>query len=204
MTIEFIRHGLTTANAEKRYAGAMDSPVSEEGLRLAAQGRIDHALEEVFVTPLQRTQQTAAILFPNARQVILHEFREMNFGIFEGRTYQELEKDEAFIAWNADGGLQPMEGGEGRMAFGLRVRDALEQLVADAKKQDQSQVTLVCHGGVIMALMMVHALPEKPWRDWWVDNLQGYRVRLDPKTWGPEMKFLRYEALDFGVPGEHA
>ena len=199
MTIEFIRHGQTAANAENRYVGSMDSPVSELGLRLAAQGHIQPEVELVYVTPLMRTQQTAQVLFPNARQVIVPGFREMNFGVFEGRTADELQLDPAFQVWSADGGLKPMEGGEGRLDFSYRVRDALVEHIAALKQRGETHSRLVCHGGVIMALMMHHATPERHWEDWWVENLTGHRVQVNPEAWGPEAKFLRHEPLDYGV-----
>lgn len=199
MTIEFIRHGLTDGNAKGLYVGALDMPVNEEGLRQAAMGRVDPEAKTVFVTPLLRTQQTAAVLFPSARQVVLPEFREMNFGVFEGRTTEDLHQDEAFKVWSADGGLQPMEGGEGRIGFGLRVRDALQALIEELKAQPDTHHRMVCHGGVIMAVMMMHAAPRRPWQDWWVDNLTGHRVTVDPHTWGPEASFLTHTPINYGV-----
>lgn len=198
MTIEFIRHAQTAGNVEGRYVGSTDMPVSEVGLQAALAGHIQPEVRQVYVTPLQRTQQTASALFPNARQDVLKGFREMSFGTFEGRSPEELKQDQAFIAWNADGGLQPMEGGEGRLGFAKRVMGALEQLVADLHARGETHARLVCHGGVIMALMMQHALPEKHWRDWWVENLTGYRVVLDGQHWGPGSKFISHETLDYG------
>ena len=56
MIIHMVRHGLTEGNAQRRYVGATDMPLSEEGLRLARAGQRDEAVRQVYVTPLQRTQ----------------------------------------------------------------------------------------------------------------------------------------------------
>lgn len=195
MTITMLRHGMTRGNIERRYVGATDVPLAPEGIRQAEQARKDGALPLVYVTPLRRTQQTAAILFPGARQQVVDGLREMNFGHFEGRTYEELENDREFIDWNLDGGLQPSPGGEGRLGFGIRVREALRQLVDAARQSGEQSITLVAHGGTIMALMSVHALPQRHWHDYWLDNLEGYRVTLPEGPWGEDSRFLCYEKV---------
>lgn len=97
MLIVLLRHGETAYNEQHRYQGASDMPLSERGrakLRAA-----DDAPDEVIVTPLCRTKQTAAILFPNAKQIVCDDLREMDFGDFEGRTYDEMKNDAAYGAW---------------------------------------------------------------------------------------------------------
>lgn len=199
MIIEMVRHGLTEGNAQRRYVGATDMPLSEEGLRLTRAGRRDEEVGHVFVTPLQRTQQTAAILYPNAQQTIVPDLREMDFGAFEGRTYDELENDPDFQAWNADGGMQPSPGGEGRLGFSQRATAALTQLIDQAAARGQREIRIVAHGGIIMSLMAVHALPQKPYYDWWVDNLTGYRVRVNPAQWGEQPVFDEVERVDYNA-----
>ena len=55
MLIYLLRHGLTEYNAQKRYQGQRDIPLSPEG---AAQLRkADFDPDVVYVTPLQRTSQ---------------------------------------------------------------------------------------------------------------------------------------------------
>lgn len=196
MTITMIRHGLTQGNIERRYVGATDVPLAPQGEAQARAARKDTELRKVYVTPLARAWQTAAILYPHADQHVTEGLREMDFGVFEGRTYEELEQDPAFQLWSQDGGMQPMERGEGRYGFGVRVRDALADLISQAHARGEDSITVVAHGGTIMALMAMHALPEKSYNEWWVENLQGYRVRLDPAAWGPDAKFTAHEAVD--------
>ena len=61
MLIYLLRHGLTEYNAQKRYQGQRDIPLSAEGLKPAAPGR--HRPEGGLYHPLQRTAQTARVLF---------------------------------------------------------------------------------------------------------------------------------------------
>ena len=94
MTIYLLRHGTTVYNLEKRYQGQRNIPLSDAGrdeIRPA-----DFTTDVVYVTPLIRTQQTASIMFPQAKQVIVEDLKEMNFGSFEGRNYVEMEQKFSF------------------------------------------------------------------------------------------------------------
>ncbi len=42
-----------------------------------------------MITPLQRTRQTARMLFPDAELVVADGLKEMDFGVFEGRNYRD-------------------------------------------------------------------------------------------------------------------
>ena len=93
MLIYLIRHGATRYNEEHRYQGITDVPLSPAGR--TALKRADFCPETVYVSPLSRARETAAILFPGAKQIVIPDFREMDFGIFEGRTAAEMERDPA-------------------------------------------------------------------------------------------------------------
>lgn len=90
MLIYLLRHGQTEYNAQKRYQGQRDIPLSPEG---AAQlRRADFDPDVVYVSTLQRTSQTAHILFPEAKLVPVDGLKEMCFGSFEGRNFIEMER----------------------------------------------------------------------------------------------------------------
>ena len=85
MLIYLLRHGRTEYNAQKRYQGQRDIPLSAESA--AKLRRADFSPEIVYVTPLQRTSQTAKILFPEAKLVPVEGLKEMIFGRFEGQKF---------------------------------------------------------------------------------------------------------------------
>ncbi len=91
MLIYLLRHGQTEYNAQKRYQGQRDIPLSPEGA--ARLRRADFDPDVVYVSTLQRTSQTARILFPEAKLVPVDGLKEMCFGSFEGRNFIEMEKD---------------------------------------------------------------------------------------------------------------
>ena len=86
MLIYLLRHGLTQDNQEKRYQGRRDVPLCPQGL--AQLRRADFAPKTVMITSLQRTRQTAEVLFPDAELVVADGLKEMDFGVFEGRNYR--------------------------------------------------------------------------------------------------------------------
>ena len=67
MLIYLLRHGQTEYNAQKRYQGQRDIPLSAAGIAQLRQA--DFAPEVVYVTPLQRTAQTARVFFPGAKLI---------------------------------------------------------------------------------------------------------------------------------------
>ena len=95
MLIYFLRHGATACNAEGRYQGRRDIPLSPAGR--AALGPADFSPEAVYVSPLARAAETAAILFPAAAQIPVPALAEMDFGVFEGRTWREMEHDGDYL-----------------------------------------------------------------------------------------------------------
>ena len=112
MLIVLLRHGETAYNAQRRYQGKSDIPLSARGrARLRA---ADFAPDVVVVTALCRTAQTAAAVFPGARQAVEDDLREMDFGDFEGKTYGELKDDPAYRAWLASGGEAPARTGRAK------------------------------------------------------------------------------------------
>ena len=97
MLIYLLRHGLTEYNAQKRYQGQRDIPLSPEGAAQLCKADFDP--DVVYVTPLQRTSQTAKIVFPHAKLVVVDGLKEMCFGSFEGRNFIEMEHDPDYQAW---------------------------------------------------------------------------------------------------------
>ena len=178
MHITLIRHGMTVGNLTHRYIGSTDEPLAPEGIEQLSLRGVNTHVHTVYVTPLQRTKQSASILFPNAHQIIIPDFREMDFGDFEGRNYLEMETDSAYRAWVDSGCLMPCPNGERRADFSKRVCDAFLNVVAQARKNKETTLTFVVHDGTIMALMERFALPHRDYYDYSVKNGAGYHCDL--------------------------
>lgn len=182
MNIWLLRHGRTACNREGRYQGRTDVPLSPEGLTELRRAEIDPPV--VYVSPLRRTWQTAERLFPGARQVIVQDLAEMDFGAFEGRNYVEMERDPDYRAW-VDGGCEGRcPGGESRAEFCERVCRAFSALV----EEKDSPLVIMAHGGVQMAVMERFALPERGYFDWQSPCGSGYVLEWDRELWRSRRK----------------
>ena len=69
MLVYLFRHGQTAGNAEGKYLGITDEPLCTLGIETAKAAGSDPSVQEVIVTPLRRTQMTAAILYQVQRQL---------------------------------------------------------------------------------------------------------------------------------------
>ncbi len=180
MRIYLIRHAKTVGNALNRYIGSVDSPLCEEGIAAARAAGGDAMLKSVIVTPLIRTQQTASILFPNAKQHIVSGLREMDFGDFEDRSADDMVNDAAYRAWVDGGCMDSCPNGESIAGFTQRILASFWPCVHDAKKRGEDRLVFVVHGGVIMALMSAAGRPKKSFYEWYLPNCAC--VRADTAT----------------------
>jgi probable phosphoglycerate mutase len=155
--VVLIRHGSARHRAPAGPAdlvdGHSDPELTELGHRQAeaVSRRLGAARPAgLFVTPLRRTQQTAA---PLARRigcepVVVPELNEVHLGDWEGQLDPRVARDDALThklfaveRWDVIPNAEPMR------QFADRVRRGLDRLV-DAGGPDQT-VLAVVHGGVI-------------------------------------------------------
>ncbi len=184
MKIYLFRHGQTAGNAAGKYLGVTDEPLSELGLVTARAAGSDPGVDEVLVTPLKRTQMTAAILFPNARQRVCFGLREMDFGTFENRSAREMENDQDFRRWVEETRcMGPCPHGDARLVFQHRVCAAFRKEAELSQKAGRERLVCVVHGGTVMAILSRFARPRGGYFDWRLKNCQGYRAEA---KWGPE------------------
>ncbi len=175
MTIYLIRHGQTRGNLERRYTGVTDQPLCPQGRAALADWRGPEA-EAVYVSPLLRCRETAAILYPGTAQTAVPGLRETDFGAFEGHTYEELKDSPAYQAWLDSAGQAAPPGGESREQVRQRVLAAFRAVTAGHAPGER--LALVVHGGTIMTLL--EALePGGQFYRWQAPNGGGFRCRWD-------------------------
>ncbi len=170
-TLIFIRHGATAGNLERRYIGRSDEALCELGIQqIEALREQAFRPEFLFVSPMLRTRQSAALLFPQKPITIVEAFRETDFGIFEGKTAAELSDSAEYQAWLDSFCLDPIPEGEGVADFKKRCCAAFQEIIA-ALPEDSCSVFLV-HGGVIMAILEAYAKPRRSFYDYHIGNGQ--------------------------------
>ena len=173
-----IRHGKTEANLQHRYCGSTDLPLSEAGKE--ALRELHYAVSGVrFLTSgMLRAEQTLSILFGDVPHEKRPAFREVDFGIFEMHTYEELKEDPAYLAWITGDNMAnvPPRGESGNQML-ARVLAALPELM-------QEDTVLVTHGGVIAAIME-HLFQEedKSRYQWQPGPGYGYLIEIENGTY---------------------
>ncbi|MBQ8655370.1 MAG: histidine phosphatase family protein [Clostridia bacterium] len=166
-----IRHGRTQGNLEQRYVGCRtDEPLCGQGAA-ELRGREYPPVKKVYVSPMRRCLETAAILYPDVPAEIVEDLRECDFGEFENRNYEELNGRADYQAWIDSGGELPFPGGESRAAFAQRCVAAFEGI-----RRQQEDCALIAHGGTLMAVMERYARPEGSYFDFQVRNGCGFAM----------------------------
>ena len=177
MKVYLIRHGRTVYNEQKRYQGQADIPLSDPGRRELMPAPF--SAETVYGSPLSRARESAAILFPHARQIAVEGFTEFAFGDFEGRSYLEMADDAAYRAW-VDGGCEGRcPGGESLAEFRARTCDAFLRLLQDALARGDERLVIVAHSGTLRAILERFALPEQGYFAWNPPCGCGYALAFD-------------------------
>ena len=183
MQIILMRHGRTAANLKKLYNGSTDDPLCPEGIEHAQSTGSDTTVEMLYASPMKRALQTAKIKFPNAHITVNDALREMDFGDFEGRCYEQLKDDAAYIKWQDSGATLPCPNGENITDFGIRVCRAFDEIVQTGIAQGTKKLVIVAHGGSLMSICGRYGQPERPYYEWHVGNCCGYRAQIDETTW---------------------
>ncbi|MFI3207532.1 MAG: histidine phosphatase family protein [Eubacteriales bacterium] len=148
MKIYFVRHLKTKGNYEKRYIGRTD-----EDLDFSREQSVNYSLpklpNKIYCSPMKRCVQTAQAIYPDADILFHNNLREVNFGIFENKAYEELKENVHYR--NFISGLEDPIEGEGRLEFKERCFHAFSQIISECKEEDI--LVIVCHGGTIMTIM---------------------------------------------------
>jgi broad specificity phosphatase PhoE len=145
-----VRHGQSTWNAEHRWQGQLDpplSPLGEAQARAGAEAVSRFGITHVFASDLQRARRTAELLAPDTQITPLVALRERTAGPWEGLTRGEIE--EQFPGMLDERRWPP--GFESDESLVARVRPALEGIAEQTG--DDAVVLAVTHGGVIRSLI---------------------------------------------------
>ncbi len=150
--ISFIRHGKTAGNLEGRYIGRTDEDLCPEGRKNLLENLYPEA-EIIFASPMKRCKETASIIYPGRDYIEIEEFREIDFGLFEGKNYAELNGNPDYQAWIDSGGTIAFPKGESRIDFIERNLKGYEKMCSIIKEKNVTQVSVIAHGGTAMAIL---------------------------------------------------
>ncbi|MBE2184821.1 MAG: histidine phosphatase family protein [Anaerolineae bacterium] len=159
--IYLIRHGQTEWNADGRWQGMMDVPLSQAGIEQAAalakyMGVMP--IQSLYASDLQRAVQTAeplaeALGLPMVQDARL---REQNLGVFQGLTHEQHREKypELVQAMYVDYWGFTFPEGESRAQVRDRVIAFWNELLAH---EPEGETVVILHGGTIRVLL-IHLL----------------------------------------------
>ncbi|WP_018917410.1 histidine phosphatase family protein [Vreelandella zhanjiangensis] len=154
-----VRHGITAWNVERRYQGQRDIPLlfpeAEEGLLALRAGLADEQFDAIYSSDLHRCQQTlewVQAAKPSVPLSLEPRLRELHFGEYEGKVYDELKDLPHYRAWIDSVGELQIPGGESAAQLRERLDLWLADVAADALANGYRKVLAVTHGGVIREL----------------------------------------------------
>lgn len=160
MFIYLIRHGETFANVAKEFAGITDVALTENGKEQAkeAMSKLSNvAFDHVYSSDLIRAHHTALKICEaqSIQPMPLKELREMNFGIWEGKTFKEIQKSdpERLNSWFVDFENFKVPEGESVKEMFERVTNAYKKIIEPHSLDSDTKIAIVAHGGVIQALL---------------------------------------------------
>lgn len=157
MRLILVRHGSTIWNAEGKYQGIIDVPLSDKGrqeVQMVAERLRNEDIKAVYSSYLIRARETAEIIAsPHGLPVkVIPEFGEINFGDWEGLTAQEIKDkfgEDAYRIWMEDPVKADISGGDRIAEFAERVVQGFNR-VSQAHPDDT--VVVATHGGALMVL----------------------------------------------------
>jgi alpha-ribazole phosphatase len=183
----WIRHGQTTANVARKYVGNSDVPLNELGRKqvsLIANKLTDESIQGVYSSDLIRCLETADGVgrIIGLSPVAFQELRELHFGQWELKTYEELMKTDRnrLESWYQNPFDIAPPGGETLSALGNRIDPWLQALMAK-----EENVAIVTHGGPIRWFLSkwVQGDASQFWSVDGVSHGEGIVAEWDGQCW---------------------
>lgn len=179
-----IRHGETAWNAESRFQGHQDSPLTPRGIaqaEAAAEYLRSHAPTALYSSDLPRTLQTADPIARATGLAIVPEpaLRERNLGIFEGLTREEIEARYAddLARYAARDPEYVVPNGESLRQLHQRGLDVMERL---ARRHVGERVAVVSHGALLTTFLRhLNGIPLHLPSPFAIHNGSVSRIRFD-------------------------
>lgn len=178
MDLFLVRHGITEWNDQKRYLGHTNQGVVKKELykldklkRELQKKRFDY----VYTSDLLRCIHTLDYLQIPVKPIVDQRLREMNFGDWEGKTYNELKDLKMYRNWLDNWENAPVPNGESATIFKSRVDSFLYELFHHRKLKNPQKILLITHGGVIRYVVSKYAASTSFWN---VSITQGQALQL--------------------------
>lgn len=184
MKLILIRHTESIGNYEKKYIGWSESDLTDKGIDDIK--KVEELIKSLEVDKIYSSPSKRTMLIANRLSLLLktevetkEDLRELNFGIFENKTYKELLDlyPIEIKKWSDDYVNYVIPKGENLFSMHKRVIRFINNL---ANKGDGTYI-IVSHGGTIQSII-THILDLKIEDRWKFKINNGTLVELEYKN----------------------
>ena len=189
MKIMMIRHLMTPGNLKKCYIGRTDESLAKGDVQNDRVRQVKERLsgmkkpDIVIASPMKRCVETAALLFPGQEPLLCPRMRECDFGLFEGKNYEELKDNPVYQSWLGSGGRIPFPKGEDPEVFKERSVCGFEEMVEWMSVNRVKDGAMVVHGGTIMSVLSRFDAAKREFYSWQTKNGGGYIITVEEEQW---------------------
>lgn len=173
-----IRHGETDFNKKRFFYGKADVSINETGKEQAAllhQLMKGKSISRVYTSQLKRTQETAAIIFPDQNPTAYKALNERDFGLWEGRTANEIQA--AFpLVWE-EWLESPFEVTPSKAEPFEKFKERVWSIVQEIRERADPEIVIVGHLGVLRLIYQFLVNMEADF--WSIDIPQGTALLLE-------------------------
>jgi len=193
-----IRHGQSRGNAEGRFGGHTDTPLSARGRRQAealAKALVGEKFSAIYSSDLKRAVQTAEPLarVTRAKLITSDAFRERSVGVMEGLTFEEAaaQYPEQYAALLHRDFEHVLLGGESYRQTLDRASKKLDEIIEQHKG---GRIAVFTHTGAIciLSLHLMGALDSPELTPVWIATANCAIARFDLRDDG----FIRVLTLN--------
>lgn len=193
LEILLIRNGLTQYGKEGRCLGSENEPLCSEGIRRLKErlnGNQYPEVARVYTSAYERCRETAIIIYPRFLPLLVKGMEPFDFGVFEGKGYNELSSDARFAEWAGSEEITAFpEGKPPRQLLASNIK-VFNDIIDDLEHSNVDRVALVTHRSIIYMILNRYLQPGI--RYFGVDLPPGGGVRVEIIT---EHKLLRIKSL---------
>ncbi|WP_241657708.1 histidine phosphatase family protein [Anaerobacillus alkaliphilus] len=184
VSITLFRHGITKENLEKRYIGWTDVSIDMNSLNEVRIPTLERSFQKVFSSDLKRCVETACLLVPGSTIIKDSRLRELHFGEWERKTYNDLKDQKEYQQWLRAPFLLTTPKGEAYTQLETRVLEFWKELITVFENEETKNVLLITHGGPIRFLLTYFSPKEskKDWWEWSIEHFCGYTLSWNRKN----------------------
>lgn len=180
MKFILVRHGETKANVKKIFSGWSNYELTKKGklqIKLLAEELKDYEVDYIYASPLGRAVETAKEIGESiGKKIIIDDnLREMNFGIFDGRTAKEAEEiyPKEWENWINNYESVEIPDGESLQSTIKRVK-----IFIDPIKNQEGSCIIVSHNGIILSIL-TYLLDLQAKQMWHFQCTTGGYIEID-------------------------